>query len=62
MLFTSPQPINEYDTYDNLDFGTVKGFTMQYDLRRTGNIELNCSIYTCNLRTVQDLMMTHKEV
>lgn len=27
-----------YDTYDNQDFGTVKGFTFTYDLRRTGNI------------------------
>ncbi|MBR9919880.1 MAG: TonB-dependent receptor plug domain-containing protein [Bacteroidetes bacterium] len=30
----------QYDTYDNLDFGTVKGFTFQYDLRRTGNVSL----------------------
>jgi outer membrane receptor protein involved in Fe transport len=28
-----------YDTYDNQDFGTVKGFTFTYDLRRTGNIQ-----------------------
>lgn len=33
-------PINQYETYDNIDFGTVKGFTFQYDLRRTGNISL----------------------
>ncbi len=36
-----PAPINQYETYDNLDFGTVKGFTFQYDLRRTGNVSLN---------------------
>ncbi|MCB9282794.1 MAG: carboxypeptidase regulatory-like domain-containing protein [Lewinellaceae bacterium] len=36
-------PINQYDTYDNLDFGTVKGFTFQYDLRRTGNISLQAA-------------------
>ncbi|MBK8493104.1 MAG: carboxypeptidase regulatory-like domain-containing protein [Saprospirales bacterium] len=36
-------PINSYDTYDNLDFGTVKGFTFQYDLRRTGNISLQAA-------------------
>lgn len=30
--------LNNYETYDNIDFGTVKGFTFQYDLRRTGNI------------------------
>lgn len=40
LLFTSPNPVNDYLTYDNLDFGTVKGFTVQYDLRRTGNIEM----------------------
>ncbi len=36
-------PINNYDTYDNQDFGTVKGFTFAYDLRRTGNIRINAS-------------------
>ena len=36
-------PINQYDTYDNLDFGTVKGFTFQYDLRRTGNVSLQAA-------------------
>ncbi|MCB0641019.1 MAG: TonB-dependent receptor [Phaeodactylibacter sp.] len=33
-------PRNQYTTYDNIDFGTVKGFTFQYDLRRTGNVSL----------------------
>ncbi|HAS35649.1 MAG TPA: TonB-dependent receptor, partial [Flavobacteriales bacterium] len=33
----------QYRTYDNLDFGTVKGFTVTYDLRRTGNIQLRAS-------------------
>jgi len=32
-----------YMTYDNLDFGTVKGATIAYDLRRTGNIWLKAS-------------------
>lgn len=27
-----------YITYDNIDFATVKGLTVAYDLRRTGNI------------------------
>lgn len=27
-----------YRTYGNIDFGTVKGMTVSYDLRRTGNI------------------------
>ncbi len=30
--------VNQYQTTDNQDFGTVKGFTFQYDLRRTNNI------------------------
>lgn len=29
-----------YETYGNQDFGTVKGFTVQYDLRRIQNAEL----------------------
>ncbi len=32
--------IGRYDTYGNVDFGTVKGFTVQYDLRRIRNTEL----------------------
>jgi outer membrane receptor protein involved in Fe transport len=32
--------IGRYDTYGNIDFGTIKGFTMQYDLRRVQNAEL----------------------
>jgi outer membrane receptor protein involved in Fe transport len=37
------QPINQYETFDNLDFGTVKGFTFQYDLRRTGNVSMQAA-------------------
>lgn len=33
--------IGRYTTFDNLDFGTVKGFSFAYDLRRTGNLSLN---------------------
>ncbi len=33
--------LSQYYTYGNIDFGTVKGFTLQYDLRRTGNLTLN---------------------
>ncbi len=36
-----PAPVNIYETYDNLDFATVKGFSVAYDLRRTGNVSLN---------------------
>jgi outer membrane receptor protein involved in Fe transport len=32
--------IGQYTTYGNIDFGTVKGFTVQYDLRRIQNAEL----------------------
>ncbi len=32
--------VGSYDTYDNIDFGTTKGFTVQYDLRRIQNAEL----------------------
>lgn len=31
---------NTYRTYGNRDFGTVKGLTVSYDLRRTGNIRM----------------------
>ncbi len=36
-----PAPVNVYETYDNLDFATVKGFSVSYDMRRTGNISMN---------------------
>jgi outer membrane receptor protein involved in Fe transport len=32
-----------YTTYENIDFGTVKGFTVGFDMRRTGNIKLSTS-------------------
>ncbi|MDQ3142970.1 MAG: TonB-dependent receptor [Bacteroidota bacterium] len=31
--------VGTYNTYGNLDFGTVKGFNFTYDLRRTNNFE-----------------------
>ncbi|HRQ30175.1 MAG TPA: carboxypeptidase-like regulatory domain-containing protein [Saprospiraceae bacterium] len=34
-----PTPVNQYESYDNIDFGTVKGFSFTYDYRRTGNLE-----------------------
>ena len=33
----------DYYTYGNLDIGTVKGLTLSYDLRRTGNIRMTAS-------------------
>ena len=38
-----PAPNFNYEAFGNLDFGTVKGFAFQYDLRRTKNIELTAS-------------------
>jgi hypothetical protein len=35
-------PVN-YTTYGNIDFGTVKGLSLAYDLRRTGNIRLTAN-------------------
>ncbi len=32
-----------YTTFDNFDFGTTKGLTLTYDLRRTGNISLRAA-------------------
>ena len=32
-----------YRAFGNLDFGTTKGLTVSYDLRRTGNVRLNAS-------------------
>ena len=34
---------NTYRTYGNRDFGTVKGITISYDLRRTGNIRMTAA-------------------
>ncbi len=34
---------NNYTSYDNRDFGTVKGFTFQYDLRETNNLSLKAN-------------------
>ena len=40
--FTGAYP-RPYRAFGNLDFGTVKGFTMGYDMRRTGNVRLNAN-------------------
>ncbi len=32
-----------YYTFGNRDFGTVKGFTVSYDLRRTGNVRMTAN-------------------
>lgn len=38
-----PAPVNRYETYGNLDFATVKGFSFQFDRRRVGNLELTAT-------------------
>jgi len=40
--FTGAYP-NTYSAFGNLDFGTVKGLTLTYDLRRTGNMWIKTS-------------------
>ena len=38
--FTGAYPA-PYSSFDNIDFGTVTGFTLSYELRRTKNVSLN---------------------
>lgn len=40
--YSGAYPVDYY-SYNNIDFGTVQGVTVQYDLRRTGNIWLRAS-------------------
>lgn len=42
-LFIPGVPGNSYSSYGNLDFGTVKGFSFSYDLRRTQNLEMTAA-------------------
>ncbi len=35
--------LGNYDSFDNIDFGTVKGFSFQFDRRRTNNVQLTAS-------------------
>jgi hypothetical protein len=37
-ILNVPSPISSYTTFDNIDFGTVKGLTFQYDLRPRNNL------------------------
>lgn len=34
---------NNYQTYENVDFGTVKGIELEFDLRRTRNLSVNAN-------------------
>lgn len=42
MNITGAYP-RQYRTYGNRDFGTVKGLTVAYDMRRTGNLRLTAN-------------------
>lgn len=42
LSMTEAYPIT-YIAYGNLDFGTVKGYTVAYDLRKTGNVRMNAN-------------------
>lgn len=47
--FTGAYPV-PYISYSNLDFGTVKGLTVSYDLRRTSNLRFRAN-YTLQFAT-----------
>lgn len=34
---------NQYSSFGNIDFGTVKGFSVAYDLRRTNSVQMTAS-------------------
>ncbi len=40
--YSGAYPVS-YISYNNIDFGTVEGLTLSYDLRRTGNVRLMAS-------------------
>ncbi len=42
-MITNVPIAGRYTTFDNIDFATTKGFTFQYDLRRTNNVTLFAS-------------------
>ena len=44
----------EYRSFDNIDFATVKGLTISYDLRRTNNLSIRCILHLAILRKEQD--------
>ena len=36
-----PSPINSYNSFGNIDFGNITGFSFTFDRRRINNLELN---------------------
>src|SRR5690625_1193303 len=43
-----PSPISTYTTYGNLDFATVKGFSLEYHLRQSENLSMQAN-YTAQI-------------
>ena len=41
--YAGADPNPNYYSYDNLDFKTIKGFTLAYDLRQTNHIRINAN-------------------
>ncbi len=41
--YAGADPNNNYYSYDNKDFKTIKGLTLSYDLRQTKNIRINAN-------------------
>ncbi len=41
--FLFAHPVATYTTFDNRDFGTVKGFSFSYDLRETNNLSMKAN-------------------
>jgi outer membrane receptor protein involved in Fe transport len=41
--YTGAYPNEGYYSYNNIDFGTVKGLTVTYDMRQTGNVRIRAS-------------------
>lgn len=41
--YAGADPNQNYYSYDNIDFKTIKGFTFAYDLRQTKNIRINAN-------------------
>ena len=41
--YAGADPNPNYYSYDNLDFKTIKGFTLSYDLRQTKNVRVNAN-------------------
>ena len=41
--YAGADPNVNYYSYDNIDFKTIKGFTLAYDLRQTKNIRINAN-------------------